>query len=79
MAAGPPNWSWACAEAGDYPGSIGALPSLLSRALRLRDQAEILLTRRSRAIAFLEVRGDLVERPVTPPLGFGEQLQLSSG
>jgi len=47
-----------------------------SRALRLRDQGEM---RWNRGVALLEAGGDLVERPVSPFLGFGEQLPAVFG
>jgi hypothetical protein len=45
----------------------------------LRDQAERVGTRRLSGVAFLEVRGDVVERLVAPSLCFGEQLPAILG
>jgi hypothetical protein len=45
----------------------------------LSDQAEILRCSRSRAVTFLEVGRDLVQRPVAPFFGFGEQLPAVLG
>ena len=45
----------------------------------LRDQAEMLCNSRLRRVAFLEVGSDLVERPVAPFLGFGQQLPAILG
>jgi hypothetical protein len=45
----------------------------------LRDQRESLWNSRLSDVAFLEVRGDVVERLVPPFLGFGEQLPAVLG
>jgi hypothetical protein len=50
-----------------------------SRALNLRDQARNLWNSALRRVAFLEAGRDVVERPVVPSLGFGEQLPAILG
>jgi hypothetical protein len=45
----------------------------------LCDQGESLWNSRLRGVAFFEARSDLVERPVVPSLGFGEQLPAILG
>src|SRR5947208_1794521 len=56
-----------------------ASPHVSITRLALCDEREILRTGRSRAVAFLEMRGDLIQRPVTPFLGLGEQLPAVFG
>src|SRR4051812_7337977 len=50
-----------------------------ARALCLRDQPQFLRTRRPSAVAFVEMRRDVVQRLVAPFLGFGEQLPAVFG
>jgi hypothetical protein len=52
---------------------------VFQRALDLRDQGESLWISRLRRVAFFEASGDMVERPVMPFLGFGQQLPAILG
>jgi hypothetical protein len=65
-------------DAAEYPGAISA-PFFHSARCLLSNQTQTLRPSRSGPVAFLKPRSDLVQRPVAPFLGFGEQLPAVFG